>query len=100
MVDFKTAYNTILGRPTLSRFMAVVHYTYQCVKISGPKGIIRVAGNVRDGLRYDKKSLDIAEQFLGDETTTLQTPKDLSTPSKKPRRDDRGKCWHHILAPR
>ena len=64
--------------------MAVAHYAYQCVKIPGPKGVIRFAGNVREGLRCDKKSLDIAEQFLGDQTTMLQVPKNSSTPSKKP----------------
>lgn len=36
-VDFKIAYNAILGRPSLTKFMVVVHYAYQCVKIQGLK---------------------------------------------------------------
>ena len=42
VVDFKIAYNAILGQPTLAKFMAVMHYAYQCVKMPGPKGIITI----------------------------------------------------------
>ena len=37
VADFKTAYNTILGRPTLGVFMAGVHYAYQVMKIPKPR---------------------------------------------------------------
>ena len=38
VVNIKMVYNTILGRPTLAKFMAAARYAYQCVKILGPKG--------------------------------------------------------------
>jgi hypothetical protein len=30
----------VLGRPAIAKFMAVVHHSYQCVKIPGPNGVI------------------------------------------------------------
>jgi hypothetical protein len=38
-------YHTILGGPAFARFMAVPHYAYLALKISGPKGVIKVKGN-------------------------------------------------------
>jgi hypothetical protein len=35
-------YNTIIGRPRLAKFMAIPHYTYMILKMSGPQGIITV----------------------------------------------------------
>jgi hypothetical protein len=33
VTDFETAYNAFLGRPALSRFMAIPHYAYQVLKM-------------------------------------------------------------------
>ncbi|XP_062213705.1 uncharacterized protein LOC133914665 [Phragmites australis] len=44
VVDFKITYNVILGRPMPGRFMAVVHYVYQVLKIPDPKGVITIKG--------------------------------------------------------
>jgi hypothetical protein len=74
VVDFETAYNAILGRPTLARFMAVVHYAYQCVKIPGTRGVIRVRGCAESGLRCDKRSLDMAT-LQPDPETKVSKPK-------------------------
>ena len=37
VVDFDTAYNAILGRPALAKFLMATHYGYQCLKMPGPK---------------------------------------------------------------
>ena len=44
VVDFESAYNAILGRPSLTKFMAATHHAYQKIKITGPKGVIVVQG--------------------------------------------------------
>jgi hypothetical protein len=36
VVDFKSSYHTILGRPMLARFMAIPHYTYLVLKMPAP----------------------------------------------------------------
>ncbi|XP_062200519.1 uncharacterized protein LOC133903218 [Phragmites australis] len=63
VTDFKTAYNVILGRPMLGKFIEVVHYSYQMLKIPGPKGAIIVKGDQRVAVKCDKQSLDIVEHF-------------------------------------
>ena len=47
VVDFSTAYNAFLGRPALTKFMAIPHYTYLVLKMSGPQGVISVKGDVK-----------------------------------------------------
>jgi hypothetical protein len=37
---FDCGYNTIIGRPGLVKFMAIPHYLYMILKMSGPQGII------------------------------------------------------------
>jgi hypothetical protein len=39
---FDCGYNTIIGRPGLAKFMAIPHYPYMILKMSGPQGIITV----------------------------------------------------------
>lgn len=47
VAEFDFAYNAILGRPALAKFMVVVHYAYSTLKILGPSGIISVKTDVR-----------------------------------------------------
>jgi hypothetical protein len=37
---FDCGYNAIIGRPGLAEFMAIPHYSYMILKMSGPQGII------------------------------------------------------------
>jgi hypothetical protein len=39
---FNYGYNTIIGRPGLTKFMAIPHYPYMILKMPGPQGIITV----------------------------------------------------------
>jgi hypothetical protein len=39
---FDCGYNTIIDRPGLAKFMAIPHYSYMILKMSGPQGIIIV----------------------------------------------------------
>jgi hypothetical protein len=42
MASFDCRYNAIIGRPGLAKFMAIPHYSYMILKMSGPQGIITV----------------------------------------------------------
>jgi hypothetical protein len=42
VANFDCGYNAIIGRPGLAKFMAIPHYTYMILKMSGPQGIITV----------------------------------------------------------
>src|SRR5207244_3094615 len=61
--DFKAAYHAILGRPALAKFMAVPHYTYMLMKLSGPKSIISLQGDIRRSFDCDQESCTLAENI-------------------------------------
>jgi hypothetical protein len=42
VASFDCGYNSIIGRPGLAKFMAIPHYSYMILKMSGPQGIITV----------------------------------------------------------
>jgi hypothetical protein len=42
VTSFDCGYNAIIGRPGLAKFMAIPHYSYMILKMSGPQGIIIV----------------------------------------------------------
>jgi hypothetical protein len=49
VMDWPSQYHAILGQPAFLRFMAVPHYIYLVLKMSGPRGIITVQGIPQDG---------------------------------------------------
>lgn len=63
MVDFESAYNAILGRPSLTKFMPTTHHAYQKIKISKPKGVIVVQGDQAVALSCYRKSLELVDQL-------------------------------------
>jgi hypothetical protein len=55
-IDFDVAhiglpYNTILGYPTLAKFMVVTHHTYNIVKLPGCSGTITIHCDEKDAMR-------------------------------------------------
>ena len=63
VVDWKSQYHAILGRPAFTRFMAVPHYAYVKLKMPGPHGVITVSGSFIRSDRCDKESHKISEAF-------------------------------------
>jgi hypothetical protein len=60
VVDFETAYNAFLVRPTLIKFMAILHYAYLVLKMPGPYGVISIRGDVKRDYDCDKESCEMA----------------------------------------
>jgi hypothetical protein len=63
VMDWLSQYHAILGRPTFSRFMAVPHYTYLVLKMSGPNGIIIVKKSFELSDICDKEFHKMAQSF-------------------------------------
>nr|AAN09865.1 putative polyprotein [Oryza sativa Japonica Group] len=82
VAEFDTAYNTIIGRTALAKFMAASHYAYQVLKIPGPKGTIIIQGNAKLAVQCDKRSLDMVEQTPSPPATT-EPPKKRFAPDRK-----------------
>jgi hypothetical protein len=51
-------YNAFLGQPTLSKPMAIPHYAYMVLKMSGPHGVISIRGDVKQAFDYDRESYE------------------------------------------
>jgi hypothetical protein len=54
VAEFDTAYNAIIGRIALVKFMVASHYAYQVLKMPGPKGTITIHGNTKLAMQCDK----------------------------------------------
>ena len=59
VADFESAYNCILGRPFLKKFMAVAHFAYLVLKVPGPHGPMAIHGDRKGTVAYDMKTLDM-----------------------------------------
>nr|AAT77397.1 putative polyprotein [Oryza sativa Japonica Group] len=86
VAEFDTAYNAIIGRTALAKFMAASHYAYQVLKMPGPKGTITIQGNTKLAVQCDKRSLDMVEQTPSPPATT-EPPKKVTKTNKTPKPD-------------
>ncbi|KAK1665992.1 hypothetical protein QYE76_054151 [Lolium multiflorum] len=64
VVDLVSPYHALLGRPALTKFMAVPHYGYLKMKLSGPKGVITVAGDYRRSMECATQSSKMAQTLV------------------------------------
>jgi hypothetical protein len=64
VIDFETAYNSFLGRSAHSKFMAIPHYAYLVLKMTGPRGISSIKGDVKRAFDYDRGSCETANRLL------------------------------------
>jgi hypothetical protein len=62
VANYETAYTAFLGWPTLTKFMAIPHYTYLVLKIPGPCGVISIRGGIKRAYNYDKESCGKADR--------------------------------------
>nr|AAX94976.1 retrotransposon protein, putative, Ty3-gypsy sub-class [Oryza sativa Japonica Group]ABA93336.1 retrotransposon protein, putative, Ty3-gypsy subclass [Oryza sativa Japonica Group] len=87
ITGFDTAYNAIIRRTALAKFMAGSHYAYQVLKMPGPKGTITIQGNAKLAGQCDRRSLDMVEH-TPNPPATAEPPKKVSKTNKKPKPDD------------
>ena len=61
VADFDTAYHAILGRPALTKFMAVPHYAYLVLKMPSPAGVLSLRANLSVAYACEIESLALAK---------------------------------------
>ena len=61
VADFDGTYHAILGHPSLTKFMAVPHYSYLVHKMPTEKGVLTVRGNVYMAYTCEDESFKITE---------------------------------------
>jgi hypothetical protein len=63
VANFDSSYHAILGRPMLAKFMAVLHYVFLLLKMSGRSGVLTLRGDL-------KKSYDCNQEAIQYASTT------------------------------
>jgi hypothetical protein len=77
VADFRSSYHTILGRPILSKFMAIPHHTYLIMKMPVPNEILSVLGDIMVSYNYESSTVELAKasaQAAKIDRTTLEVP--------------------------
>ena len=78
VADFDGTYHAILGRPSLTKFMAIPHYRYLVLKMPTEKGVLTLRGNIYVAYTCEDDSFKIAEAhdlFIRMAETTLDAKK-------------------------
>jgi hypothetical protein len=60
VADFETSYHAILGRPAITKFMAVPHYTNLVIKMPSPAGVLSLQGDLKISFDYDTEAVELA----------------------------------------
>jgi hypothetical protein len=60
VVDFETAYHAILGRPAITKFMAVPHYTYLVLKMPSLADVLSLQGDLKISFDCDTEAVELA----------------------------------------
>jgi hypothetical protein len=81
VANFEGTYHAILGRPALTKFMAIPHYMYLVLKMPTEKGVLTLRGNVYAAYTYEDDNFKIAEAHdlsIRMAETTLDAKKTLA----------------------
>jgi hypothetical protein len=60
VASFNCGYNAIIGRPGLAKFMAILHYSYMILKMSGPQRIITMCADFQSVVECFRGSIQAA----------------------------------------
>jgi len=61
VANFDGTYHGILGRPSLTMFMVVPHYSYLVLKMPTEKGVLTIRGNVYTTYTCEEESFKVTE---------------------------------------
>jgi hypothetical protein len=61
VIDFEGTYHAIIGRPALTKFMVVPHYSYLVLKMPNEQGVLTLKGNVYTAYTCEEKSFKVVE---------------------------------------
>jgi hypothetical protein len=61
VVDFRSSYHAIFGRPMLAMFMAIPHHTYLTMKMPVPNGFLSVLGDIMVSYNYESATVELSK---------------------------------------
>jgi hypothetical protein len=60
VIDFETSYHAILGRPAITKFMPVPHYTYLVLKMPSPTSVLSLQEDLKISFDCDTEAVELA----------------------------------------
>jgi hypothetical protein len=60
VADFETLYHAILGRPAITKFMVVPHYTYLVLNMPSPASVLSLQGDLKISFDCDTEAVELA----------------------------------------
>jgi hypothetical protein len=60
VTNFETSYHAILGKPAITNFMEVPHYTYLVLKMPSPAGVLSLQGDLKISFDCDTGAVELA----------------------------------------
>jgi hypothetical protein len=61
VVDFRSSYHDILGRPMLTKFMVIPHHTYLIMKMPAPNGILSVLRDIMASYNCESATVELSK---------------------------------------
>ena len=61
IAEFETSYHAILGRPSLTKFMAIPNHTYLLLKIPVPKGVLSIYGDQQTSYACEAENIKLSD---------------------------------------
>jgi hypothetical protein len=61
VTDFEGTYHAILGRPALTKFVPMPHYSYLVLKMPTEQGVLTLIGNAYTAYTCEEESFKVAE---------------------------------------
>lgn len=90
VAGFESSYHAILGRPALTKFIAVPHYPYLLLKMPTTQGVLSLRGDLKRAYDCDVQAVKLSQKLqnlkIGKEITTLAektNPDDIEVPTAK-----------------
>jgi hypothetical protein len=87
IADFESSYHATLRRPALAKFMAIPHYPYLLLKMSGPNGVLSLRGDLKRAFDCDVQAAKAQVASGREDITTIAAEinlKKLEVLAKKP----------------
>jgi hypothetical protein len=71
VVEFRSSYHAIFGRPMLAKFMAIPHHTYLIMKMTTPNGILSVLRHIMVSYNYKSATVELSKDSTIKAATTV-----------------------------
>jgi hypothetical protein len=71
VADFRSSYHAILGRPILTKFMAIPHHTYLIMKMPVPNRILSILGDIMVSYNCESSTVELAKDSACKATSTV-----------------------------